>query len=271
MSTLLIENLKASVPGQEILRGIDLEVKSGEVHAVMGPNGSGKSTLSHVIMGRPGYQDVSGRVSIDGEELLGRPTAERAHAGLFLAMQYPIEVPGVSLSDMLREAVRAGGGDLDEVNRQMVVEAGRIGFDERFLDRPLNVDLSGGEKKRNETLMLGVLNPRFAILDEIDSGLDVDALRDVSRRVEAATKESNLGVLAITHYSRLLNELKPDFIHILVQGRIVETGGPELADELEINGYAQYGAADVVVGPGVTALNQRPKIVDPWGDPLADM
>ncbi len=271
MSTLSIKDLRASVPGQEILQGIDLEVKSGEVHAVMGPNGSGKSTLSHVIMGRPGYEGLSGSVSIDGEQLLHRPTADRAHAGLFLAMQYPIEVPGVSLSEMLREAVKAGGGDLETVSQKMLVEAERIGFDERFLDRPLNVDLSGGEKKRNETLMLGVLNPRFAILDEIDSGLDVDALRDVSRRVEAATKESDLGVLAITHYSRLLNELKPDFIHILVNGRIVETGGPELADELEVHGYAKYGAADVSVGPGVTATHERPKIVDPWGDPLAGM
>ncbi len=273
MSTLSIKSLTAGVPGRQILKGVDLELKSGEVHAVMGPNGSGKSTLSHVLMGKPGYEDISGSVKLDGTELLGRSTAERAHAGLFLAMQYPIEVPGVDLEEMLSEALVAQGASTTDLHERVLVEAGRIGFDERFLNRPLNVDLSGGEKKRNETLMLGVLNPSFAVLDEIDSGLDVDALRAVSRRVEAATQETNLGVLAITHYSRLLNELKPDVIHILIDGRIVDSGGPELADELERTGYARYGAEDEYDDNGVPlAKYERPKIVDPWGgDPLAGM
>ena len=271
MSTLSIRNLKAGVPGREILNGIDLEMKSGEVHAIMGPNGSGKSTLSHILMGKPGYEKISGSILLDGEELLGASTYARAHAGLFLAMQYPIEVPGVSLEDMLREAVSARGDATDNLHATMVVEAERIGFDEKFLERPLNVDLSGGEKKRNETLMLGVLQPRFAILDEIDSGLDVDALRAVSRRVEAATKEDDLGVLAITHYSRLLTELHPDVIHILVNGRIVDSGGPELADELEKTGYARYGATEESADGVPTSKVERPKIVDPWGDPLAGM
>jgi Fe-S cluster assembly ATP-binding protein len=240
MSVLKISGLKAGIPGRRILDGIDLEVNSGEVHAVMGPNGSGKSTLSHILMGRPGYVDIEGSVTIDGVELLGLPTHQRAHAGLFLALKYPIEVPGVSLESMLSEAFVAQGRDPAEIRQLVSVEAGRIGFDERFLSRPVNVDLSGGEKKRNETLMLGVLKPRFAILDEIDSGLDVDALRDVARRVEAATTEDGLGVLAITHYSRLLTELKPDVVHVLKGGRIARTGGPELADELEKTGYAAY-------------------------------
>lgn len=239
-SVLEITGLKAGIPGRRILDGIDLRVGSGEVHAVMGPNGSGKSTLSHVLMGRPGYVDVEGSVTVDGVELLGRPTHERAHAGLFLALQYPIEVPGVSLDDMLTESFAAQGRDAAEMRELVAAEAGRIGFDERFLARPLNVDLSGGEKKRNETLMLGVLRPKFAVLDEIDSGLDVDALRAVARRIEAATAEDGLGVLAITHYSRLLTELKPDVVHVLKGGRIVRTGGPELADELEQTGYAAY-------------------------------
>jgi len=228
VSVLLIENLHATVGSQEILRGIDLEVRSGEVHAVMGPNGSGKSTLSHVLMGRPGYQVTGGRVTLDGEDLLGLPTWRRAQAGLFLAMQYPIEVPGVSLVDALGEAFAAQGRDRGEVAALLIAEAARVGFDDRFLARPLNVDLSGGERKRNETLQLGVLRPRFAVLDEIDSGLDVDALRAVSRRIEAETAETGLGVLAITHYNRLLNELHPDRIHVLSQGRIVASGGPEL-------------------------------------------
>lgn len=241
MSVLRVEGLRAGIPGVEILKGIDLEVSSGEVHAVMGPNGSGKSTLSHVLMGRPGYQVHAGTVTLDGVDLLGMPTWRRAQAGLFLALQYPIEVPGVSLGDTLAEAFVAAGRDRAEVVELMAAEAGRIGFDERFLARALNVDLSGGEKKRNETLQLGVLRPRFAILDEIDSGLDVDALRAVSKRVEAATKESDLGVLAITHYNRLLAELVPDVVHVLAGGRIVATGGPELAEELERTGYAAYG------------------------------
>ncbi|MEY2567063.1 MAG: Fe-S cluster assembly ATP-binding protein [Actinomycetota bacterium] len=260
MSELRISGLHAGIPGREILRGVDLVVKSGEVHAVMGPNGSGKSTLSHVLSGRPGYQVLSGSVTLDGTELLDLPTFERVHAGLFLAHQYPVEVPGVSLQDALTEGVRAGGRDPSFVPELVRTEAARIGFDERFLDRPLNVDLSGGERKRNETIQLAVLGPKFAVLDEIDSGLDVDALRAVSRRVEAATSEDGLGVLAITHYTRLLTELRPDVVHVLSRGRIVRTGGPELADELERTGYAGYGEEDAAAAPPAA---------DPFADPLA--
>jgi len=244
MSELIISGLRAGVAGREILKGVDLRVPSGEVHAVMGPNGSGKSTLSHVIMGRPGYEVLGGSVTLDGVELLDLPTWQRAQAGLFLAMQYPTEVPGVSLFETLQEAARAAGKDPDETVARARAEAELIGFDERFLTRPLNVDLSGGERKRNETLQLGVLGPKIAILDELDSGLDVDALRAVSRRIEALTTETGLGVLAITHYTRLLLELKPDAVHVLSGGRIVKSAGPELADELEVTGYAPYGAAE---------------------------
>jgi Fe-S cluster assembly ATP-binding protein len=238
---LIIEGLHAAVAGREILRGVDLWIRPGEVHAVMGPNGSGKSTLSHVLMGRPGYEATSGRISLDGVDLLGLPAWRRAQAGLFLAMQYPIEVPGVSLTDVLVEAGRAQGQDPEKVAALVGAEAARVGFDERFLNRSLNVDLSGGERKRNETVQIGVLQPRFAVLDEIDSGLDVDALRVVARRVAAATRETGLGVLAITHYSRLLTELRPDHTHILAGGRIVMSGGPELADQIEVTGYAAWG------------------------------
>src|SRR3954470_25018327 len=240
---LRIEGLHAKVAGREILTGIDLEVRSGEVHAVMGPNGSGKSTLSHVLMGKPGYEVRGGRVTLDGVDLLGLPTWKRAQAGLFLAMQYPIEVPGVSLEDAMHEALDAEGRATDDLHELVSVEAGRIGFDEQFLTRSLNVDLSGGEKKRNETLQLAVLRPKIAILDELDSGLDIDALRDCSRRVEDATNEDGLGVLVITHYSRLLRELEPDVVHILVKGRIVESGGPELVEVLERDGYAAFEGA----------------------------
>jgi Fe-S cluster assembly ATP-binding protein len=206
----------------------------------MGPNGSGKSTLAHVLMGRPGYDVLGGSVTLDGEDVLDLPPWQRARAGLFLAMQYPTEVPGVSLEAALSEALRTLGRTPADAHQLLVVEAGRIGFDERFLSRPLNVDLSGGERKRNETLQLGVLRPRIAILDEIDSGLDIDALRTVARRVEAATEEIDLGVLAITHYRRLLTELKVDVVHVLSGGRIVARGGPELAEELERTGYEGY-------------------------------
>jgi Fe-S cluster assembly ATP-binding protein len=240
-SVLKISGLRAGVAGKEILHGVDLELRTGEVHAVMGPNGSGKSTLAHVLMGRPGYEVTAGSVALDGRELLGLPVHERAQAGMFLALQYPVEVPGVSLVEALEESVAAAGGDRRLVVATVAAEAERIGLEERFLARSLNVDMSGGEKKRNETLQLAVLHPRFALLDEIDSGLDIDALRAVARRIEAATNESELGVLAITHYSRLLSELKPDVIHVLAHGRIAATGGPELAEELEKTGYAAYG------------------------------
>jgi Fe-S cluster assembly ATP-binding protein len=261
MSELRIQGLRAEVAGREILKGIDLVVASGEVHAVMGPNGSGKSTLSHVIMGRPGYTVTGGSVTLDGVDILALEPWQRAHAGLFLAMQYPTEVPGVSLEAILSEAAVAGGRDPDEVRHRMEVEADRIGFGHQFLTRALNVDLSGGEKKRNETLQLAVLAPRFAILDELDSGLDVDALRACSRRIEAMTHDENLGVLAITHYNRLLQELKPDVVHILARGAIQATGGPELAEQLEQTGYAEWaGDEDEAALPVGT---------DPFADPFA--
>jgi Fe-S cluster assembly ATP-binding protein len=249
MSTgeLCIEGLRAGVLGREILSGVTLTVRSGEVHAVMGPNGSGKSTLAHVLMGRPGYEIFEGSVTLDGIDLLALPTWQRARAGLFLGMQHPIEVPGVSLVRSLaaaRAPVASGsldgqGGGVDIAGR-LRDEAHRIGFDERFLDRPLNVDLSGGERKRNETLQLGVLRPRFAVLDEIDSGLDLDALGAVGRRVQEATTEWGLGVLAITHFRRLLDVLHPDVVHVLSAGRVVATGSSELAELVDRTGYAAY-------------------------------
>jgi Fe-S cluster assembly ATP-binding protein len=232
--------LCAEVAGKQILNGIDLEINSGEVHAIMGPNGAGKSTLSAVIMGKPGYTVTAGSVTLDGVDLLALPTWKRALAGLHLVMQYPTEVPGVHVDEMLTEALTARGRDTKDLTARIASEASQINFDEALVSRALNVDLSGGEKKRNETLQLGVLEPKIAILDELDSGLDIDALRDCARRVEAATQQNNLGVLAITHYVRLLEELKPDVVHILSAGRIVKTGGPELADVLERDGYAAF-------------------------------
>jgi Fe-S cluster assembly ATP-binding protein len=232
MSVLRIEGLRAGVSGHEILHGVDLEVGSGRVEAVMGPNGSGKSTLQHVLMGRPGYTVTAGSVTLDGEDLLALPTHERAARGLFAGLQYPVEVPGVAVDDFLRVAVgRAPDG--------LAAEAGRVGLGTALLDRALNVGLSGGEKKRLEAVQLAVLRPKIAVLDELDSGLDVDALRDVTRRVEELTHdpERPLGVLVITHYSRLFAELRPDRIHVFIAGRIVESGGAELADELERTGY----------------------------------
>ncbi|MBW8826877.1 MAG: Fe-S cluster assembly ATPase SufC [Acidobacteria bacterium] len=270
MTELVISGLRAAAGGREILRGIDLTVRGGEVHAVMGPNGSGKSTLSHVLMGRPGYEVLGGSITLDGVDLLALPAWKRAAAGLFLAMQYPTEVPGVAVQTLLEEALVATGKASGDVRRLMVEEAELIGFDERFLVRPLNVDLSGGEKKRNETLQLAVLQPKVAILDEIDSGLDVDALRAVSRRVEGLTNERGLGVLAITHYSRLLTELHADRIHVLVAGRIVASGGPEVVDELERSGYAAYRELDdtpAAVAAPTGALADP--FADPFGDPLA--
>lgn len=240
MSTLEIKGLRAEVAGKEILQGIDLVVKSGEVHAIMGPNGAGKSTLSAVIMGKPGYKVLAGSVTLDGVDMLALPTWERAIAGMHLVMQYPTEVPGVHADQVLAEALTARHRATEGMGARITQEALRINMDPELVTRALNVDLSGGEKKRNETMQLGVLEPKFAILDELDSGLDIDALRDCARRVEAATHESNLGVLAITHYVRLFEELKPDVVHIMVSGRIVASGGPELADQLEIDGYAAF-------------------------------
>lgn len=261
MSTLAISGLRAAIAGREILHGVDLEVRSGEVHVVMGPNGAGKSTLSHVLMGHPGYEVLGGSVTLDGVELLGLATWQRAKAGLFLAPQDPVEVPGVPIRDVLAAALVAAGRAAeaapDVLARRMAAEAAEIGLAPAFLERAINVDASGGEKKRIETLQLATLRPRFAVLDEIDSGLDVDALRAVARRVERATASHDggapaLGVLAITHYRRLLDELHPDAVHVLVKGRIVTSGGPELAAELERTGYAGYvepEEAPAAIGP----------------------
>jgi Fe-S cluster assembly ATP-binding protein len=240
MSTLEIRDLQVVVGGTQILNGITLTINSGEVHAVMGPNGAGKSTLSAAIMGKPGYEITGGSVKLDGQDVLAMPTWQRAVAGLHLVMQYPTEVPGVKLSEVLSEALTARHATLPNLNKTINEEAARISFDSELVNRAVNVDFSGGEKKRNETLQLAVLKPKIAILDELDSGLDIDALRDCAKRVEDATNETGMGALVITHYSRLFEELKPDFVHILAKGRIVKSGGPELADELERDGYAAY-------------------------------
>jgi Fe-S cluster assembly ATP-binding protein len=282
LHVLEIRGLRAGVAGKEILRGVDLTVRSGEVHAVMGPNGSGKSTLAHVLMGRPGYEVLGGSVALDGVDLLALAPWQRAQAGLFLALQYPTEVPGVSLHDLLETSARAGGRPFDGIEAAITAEAERLALDPRLIDRPLNVDLSGGEKKKNETLQLGVLGPAIAVLDELDSGLDVDALRACARRIEAQTQPvaaggTALGVLAITHYSRLLHELRADHVHVLARGAIVRSGGPELALELEDRGYAGLLGAELAgEDEGGTAVSVRPSVVDPFGgpagagDPFAD-
>ena len=240
MSVLEIRDLGVSVAGNQILNGLSLTIRSGEVHAVMGPNGAGKSTLSAAIMGKPGYKVTGGSVTLDGVDVLKMATWERAVAGLHLVMQYPTEVPGVMLQEVLSEALVARGATKKSLDDLIEAEAERIHFDRDLVRRAVNVDFSGGEKKRNETLQMAVLQPKIAILDELDSGLDIDALRDCAKRVEDATKETNLGVLVITHYSRLFEELKPDFVHILAKGKIVKSGGPELADVLERDGYAAF-------------------------------
>ena len=258
MSELVIAGLFASARGTPILRGVDLVVRSGEVHAVMGPNGSGKSTLSHVIMGKPGYEITAGRITLDGIDLTTLLPWQRAQAGLFLGSQYPTEVPGVRVADVLHEALAVAGVGRADADTRISSEAARLELDEMFFVRSLNVDMSGGEKKRNETFQLAVLRPKIAILDELDSGLDIDALRVVSRRVEQATRESGLGVLAITHYRRLLEELSADVVHIFANGRIKASGGPELADELERTGYNAW-------------VDPEPDAPAPAADPLADL
>jgi Fe-S cluster assembly ATP-binding protein len=260
---LRISGLHANVGRHEILRGVDLEVRTGEVHALMGPNGSGKSTLSHALMGSAEYGVTSGSVSIDGNELVGLPTWQRAQLGLFLAMQYPVEVPGVPLEAVVSAALEARGASRADLHDRVEAESHALGVPDELLRRGVNTEFSGGEKKRAETVQLAVLQPKFAVLDEIDSGLDVDALRDVARRVYALAKQGEVGVLAITHYARLLAELKPDRVHVFLAGRIVKSGGPELADELERTGYegiaAELGIDELTVG--------RPAEADPFGDP----
>jgi Fe-S cluster assembly ATP-binding protein len=247
MSVLEIKNLQVSViteaGNKEILRGVDLAVKSGETHAIMGPNGSGKSTLAYSIAGHPKYLITGGSVTLDGNDVLEMSVDERAKAGLFLAMQYPVEVPGVSVSNFLRTAVTAIRGEAPKVRTWVgeVKEAmASLNIDTAFSERNVNEGFSGGEKKRHEILQMELLRPKIAILDETDSGLDVDALRIVSEGVNRVKANSDLGVMLITHYTRILRYIKPDFVHVFANGKIVEAGGPELADKLEEQGYAAY-------------------------------
>ena len=247
MSVLEIKNLQVSVDteggAREILKGVDLTIKSGETHAIMGPNGSGKSTLAYSIAGHPKYAITGGSVTLDGVDVLEMSVDERARAGLFLAMQYPVEVPGVSVSNFLRTAATAIRGEAPKV-RTWVGEVkdamSALGMDPAFSERNVNEGFSGGEKKRHEILQMELLKPKMAILDETDSGLDVDALRIVSEGVNRIKSKGDVGVMLITHYTRILRYIKPDFVHVFAGGRIVEQGGAELADRLESQGYAEY-------------------------------
>ena len=250
MSVLEIKNLQVSVVtdagNKEILRGVDITIKSGETHAIMGPNGSGKSTLAYSIAGHPKYIITGGSVTLDGADVLEMSVDERAKAGLFLAMQYPVEVPGVSVSNFLRTAVTAIRGEAPKVRTwvgEVKAAMASLNMDTAFSERNVNEGFSGGEKKRHEILQMELLKPKIAILDETDSGLDVDALRIVSEGVNRVKANSELGVMLITHYTRILRYIKPDFVHVFAGGKIVEEGGPELADRLEEKGYAQYAKA----------------------------
>ena len=250
MSTLEIKGQQVSVATEvgftEILRGVDLTIKSGETHAIMGPNGSGKSALAYSIAGHPKYTITGGSVTLDGADVLAMTVDERARAGLFLAMQYPVEVPGVSVTNFLRTAATAIRGEAPKV-RTWVGEVkdamAALNMDTNFAERNVNEGFSGGEKKRHEILQLELLRPKIAILDETDSGLDVDALRIVSEGVNRVKENSDLGIMLITHYTRILRYIKPDFVHVFAAGKIVEEGGPELADKLEEKGYAEYTTA----------------------------
>ncbi|MFC8530553.1 MULTISPECIES: Fe-S cluster assembly ATPase SufC [Nocardia] len=248
MTTLEIKDLHAAITTpegetKEILKGVNLTVKSGETHAIMGPNGSGKSTLSYAIAGHPRYTVTSGSITLDGEDLLAMSVDERARAGLFLAMQYPVEVPGVSTSNFLRTAVTAVRGEAPKLRhwvKEVKESMNELEIDAAFAERSVNEGFSGGEKKRHEILQLGLLKPKIAILDETDSGLDVDALRIVSDGVNRYQQQENGGVLLITHYTRILRYIQPEFVHVFVGGRIVAEGGAELADELDANGYVRF-------------------------------
>ncbi|GDX22154.1 ABC transporter ATP-binding protein [Actinomycetes bacterium] len=247
MSSLVIKNLRVGVETDsgltEILKGVDLTVNSGETHAIMGPNGSGKSTLAYSIAGHPKYTIMGGTVTLDGVDVLEMSVDERAKAGLFLAMQYPVEVPGVSVSNFLRTAATALRGEAPKIRTwvgEVKAAMTKLNMDPAFSERSVNEGFSGGEKKRHEILQLELLKPKIAILDETDSGLDVDALRIVSEGVNRVKVESNIGVLLITHYTRILRYIKPDFVHVFANGHIVEEGGAELADKLEEHGYAEY-------------------------------
>lgn len=254
--TLTINNLKVSVEDKQILNGIDLEIKGGEVHAIMGPNGTGKSTLASALMGHPKYEVTDGQVYLDGQDLLEMEVDERARAGLFLAMQYPSEISGVTNADFLRSAINAKRGEGNEISlmkfiRELDKTMEALEIDQSFSTRYLNEGFSGGEKKRNEILQMMMLKPRIAILDEVDSGLDIDALKIVAKGVNQMLSPE-LGVLVITHYQRLLNYIKPHFVHVIMQGRIVKSGGPELAERLEAEGYdwikEELGIEDEAVG-----------------------
>ena len=248
MTTLEINDLHVSVtPSEEeeipILKGVDLTVKSGETHAMMGPNGSGKSTLGYAIAGHPKYKVTSGSITLDGEDVLAMTIDERARAGLFLAMQYPFEVPGVSMSNFLRTAATAVRGEAPKLRhwvKEVESAMDDLDIDPVFAERSVNEGFSGGEKKRHEILQLALLKPKIAILDETDSGLDVDALRVVSEGVNRYAEETRGGILLITHYTRILRYIQPQFVHVFIGGRIIESGGPELADELDANGYERF-------------------------------
>ena len=247
MSTLEIKDLHVSVEtdqgAKQILKGVDLTIKQGEIHAIMGPNGSGKSTLAYAIAGHPSYQVDSGSVLLDGEEVLEMSVDERAKAGLFLSMQYPVEIPGVRVTDFLRTAKTAIDGEAPAIRgwvKDVRSAMDALRMDKSFSERNVNEGFSGGEKKRHEILQLELLKPRFAILDETDSGLDVDALKIVSEGVNRAIDSTGLGVALITHYTRILRYIKPHFVHVFVDGRIAEEGGPELAERLEAEGYDRY-------------------------------
>jgi Fe-S cluster assembly ATP-binding protein len=252
MSTLEIRDLHVSVDTdkgtKEILKGVNLTVKSGETHAIMGPNGSGKSTLAYSIAGHPKYKVTSGTVTLDGEDVLKMKVDERARAGLFLAMQYPVEVPGVTVSNFLRTAKTAVTGEAPKLRtwvKEVKQSMSDLRMDDGFAERGVNEGFSGGEKKRHEILQLELLRPKMAILDETDSGLDVDALRIVSEGVNRAKDSTDAGILLITHYTRILRYIKPDFVHVFVDGHVAEEGGSELADRLEDEGYDRFLPARV--------------------------
>jgi len=243
MATLEIRDLHVTVADKEILKGVNLTVKAGEIHAIMGPNGSGKSTLAYAIAGHPKYTVTSGSVTLDGEDVLAMEVDERARAGLFLAMQYPVEVPGVSVSNFMRTAVTAVRGEAPKLrlfSKELKERMAELQMDPAFAQRSVNEGFSGGEKKRHEILQLEMLKPKVAVLDETDSGLDVDALKIVSEGVNRAKANTGLGILLITHYTRILRYIQPDFVHVFVDGKVAEEGGPELADRLENEGYDRY-------------------------------
>ena len=252
MATLEIRDLHVSVEEaagtfREILRGVDLDVNAGETHAIMGPNGSGKSTLAYAVAGHPKYLVTQGSVTLDGEDVLAMSVDARARAGLFLAMQYPVEVPGVSVSNFLRTAVTATRGEapkLRDFMKSLRSAMADLSIDPVFAERNLNEGFSGGEKKRHEVLQMELLNPKIAILDETDSGLDIDALKVVSEGINRFRADPGHGVLLITHYTRILRYVQPDFVHVFVAGRIVRQGGPELAEELERDGYEKFVKAE---------------------------